>query len=83
MRSPGLLSFPVLLGALALSSPALWRALVEGTDSPTVALTRFLVCGALCWVALSVVAMLVGPAPRPTPSAGDQADDAEGLDRSE
>lgn len=83
MRSPGLLSLPVLLGAALLSSPALWRALVEDTGSPTVALTRFLVCGVLCWVALSVVAMLVGPPPRPEPSARDHGDDADGPDRSE
>ena len=80
MRSPGLLSLPVLLGAALLSSPALWRALVEDTGSPTVALTRFLVCGVLCWVALSVVAMLVGPPPRRTPEA-EAGPDADGPDR--
>jgi hypothetical protein len=80
MRAPGLLSPPVLLGGALLSSPALWRALVEDTGSPTVALTRFLVCVALCWVALSVVAALVGPPPRPEPAARDH-DDADGADR--
>lgn len=80
MRSPGLLSMPVLLGAVLLSSPALWRALVDGNGSPTVALTRFLVCAGLCWVALSVVAVLVGPPPRPEPAGRDDAGQAKAHD---
>lgn len=81
MGRPGLLSAPVLLGAALVSSPALWRGLVED-GSPTVALTRFLVSIGLCWVALSVVASLVGPSPRRTPDA-EAASDADGPDRSE
>lgn len=81
MGRPGLLSAPVLLGAVLVSSPALWRGLVEG-GSPTVALTRFLVSIGLCWVALSVVAGLVGPPPRRAPDA-EAAPDADGPDRSE
>lgn len=81
MGRPGLLSAPVLLGAMLVSSPALWRGLVDG-GSASVALTRFLVSIGLCWVALSVVAVLVGPPPRPEP-AGRDHDKADGPDRSE
>ena len=80
MGRPGLLSAPVLLGAALVSSPALWRGLDGGSAS--VALIRFLVSIGLCWVALSVVAALVGPPPRPEPAARDH-DEADGPDRSE
>jgi hypothetical protein len=80
MGRPGLLSAPVLLGAALVSSPALWRGLVDG-GSASVALTRFLVSIGLCWVALSVVAALVGPPPRPEPAARDH-DDADAPDHS-
>ena len=64
------LSLPVLGGAAVLSSPALYRALVEGTARPDVALTRYLVAVAICWAVLALVSMLVGPAPEPaTPTA--------------
>lgn len=64
------LSLPVLGGAAVLSSPALYRVLVEGTTRPDVALTRYLVSVAICWAVLALVSMLVGPAPEPaTPSA--------------
>lgn len=53
-------SFPVLAGAALVSSPALW-GLLAGQARLDVALTRYLVAVALCWAALSVVAMLVGP----------------------
>ena len=82
MGRPGLLSAPVLLGAALVSSPALWRGLA-GEGSPTVAMTRFLVSIGLCWVGLSVVAALVGPPPRPEPSARDHGNEADGPDRSE
>lgn len=55
-------STPVLAGAALLTSPAWWRA-VEGTGSLSVATTRFLVAALACWLALEVVAALVGPAP--------------------
>lgn len=59
-------STPVLAGAALLTSPAWWRA-VEGTGSLSVATTRFLVAALACWLALEVVAALVGPAPVPVP----------------
>ena len=67
------LSAPVLVGAALVSSPALWNAL-QGTGSPEVALTRYLVCIVLCWTALAVVAFVVGPAPvetGATPATGE------------
>jgi hypothetical protein len=55
-----------VLGLAALvSSPALWRGL-NGELALDIALTRFLVAVGVVWVALSVVAALVGDAPRPT-----------------
>lgn len=68
------LSMPVLGGAALVSSPALWRALVEGTTTPEVALTRYLVSVAICWAVLAFVAMLVGPAPRPEPAEAEAAE---------
>ena len=58
-------SMPVLGGAAVVSSPALWRALVEGATSTEVALTRYLVSVVICWAVLAFVAMLIGPAPKP------------------
>jgi hypothetical protein len=80
MTRPGPLSLPVLAAAALVSSPALWRGLVEG-GSASVAVTRFLVSIGLCWVALSVVATLVGPPPRAEPAARDH-DEVDGHDRS-
>lgn len=54
------LSAPVLGAATILASSALWQALVEGTLSLEVALTRFLVAAAVAWMALSAVGALVG-----------------------
>jgi hypothetical protein len=71
-------SLPVLGGAALLSSPALWRALVEGTTSTQVALTRYLVSVLVCWAVLGLVAMLVGPAPRP--DSDDDEEAHEGAD---
>ena len=72
-------SAPVLGGAALVSSPALWNGLVEGTTTPTVALVRYLVSVLLCWMALEVVGMLVGPAapatPDPSASEADQVED--------
>ena len=55
---------PVLLGAGLVSAPAFWAAFVDGTTDPQTALVRFLVSAALVWAGLTVVRMLVGPAPR-------------------
>ncbi len=57
------LSAPVLGGAALLSSPAWWNV-AQGTSPASDAVFRFLVCVALCWVALEVLAAFVGPAPR-------------------
>jgi hypothetical protein len=65
-------STPVLAGAALLTSPAWWRAL-EGTGSLSVATTRFLVAALACWLALEVLAALVGPAPAPVPVSEDHA----------
>lgn len=59
------LSLPVLAGAAIVTAPTMWRALVEGTAPVEVALSRYLVSVLLCWAALGLVAMLVGPPPRP------------------
>lgn len=57
------LSNGVLAAALVVASPALWRWLVLGTMPAEVAVTRYLVAVAVCWVVLSVVADLAFPAP--------------------
>ncbi|HEX5562238.1 MAG TPA: hypothetical protein VFX52_11390 [Nocardioidaceae bacterium] len=67
------LSAPVLLIAALVSGPALWGAFVDGSTSLQTALVRFLVCAVLGWVGLSVVSMLVGPAPR-RPGERDEAE---------
>jgi hypothetical protein len=73
------LSLPVLGGAAVMSSPALYGAFVDGTTTMETALTRFLICAVLCWVAFSALTSLVGPPPRvaathadghPLPDAG-------------
>lgn len=71
-------SMPVLGGAAVVSSPALWRALVEGTTTTEVALTRYLISVLVVWAVLAFVAMLVGPAPRPQASDDTAADPATG-----
>ncbi len=63
-------STPVLAGAALLTSPAWWRA-VEGTGSLSVATTRFLVAALACWLALEVLAAIVGPAPARIPVAAE------------
>ena len=52
------LSWPVLVAAAVLASPALWKAWVAGTLSPDVAGIRLLVCLLGSWSVLSVVANL-------------------------
>lgn len=67
-------SAPVLVGAALVSSPALWNV-IQGTAPAEVALTRYLVSVVLCWMALAVVAFVVGPVPPPKTSlAGADAD---------
>lgn len=60
-------SAPVLVGAALVSSPALWNVL-QGDSPPEVALSRYLVSIVLCWMALAVVAFVVGPVPTVGPS---------------
>ena len=64
---------PVMLAAAAVSAPAFWGAFVDGTTEPMTAFTRFAVCALLAWAGMTVVLMLVGPAPR---SETDVLDDA-------
>ncbi|HSE09781.1 MAG TPA: hypothetical protein VLB29_14040 [Nocardioidaceae bacterium] len=74
-------SMPVLGGAALVSSPALWRAIVEGTTSTEVALTRYLVSVVICWMVLAFVAMLVGPAPKPaTPAEAEVEAEAQAAE---
>lgn len=53
------LSWPVVIGTLAVGSPALYAAQVDGTLSPDVALVRLLICMVGVWLVCSVVASLV------------------------
>ena len=53
------LSWPVLVVAAVLASPALWEAWVAGTLSPDVAGIRLLVCVLGSWAVLSMVAGLL------------------------
>jgi hypothetical protein len=64
------LSAPVLGGAALLTSPSLLNVL-QGASPVSVALTRFLISVGFCWMALEVLAMIVGPAPRPQSADGD------------
>jgi len=68
-----LFAAPVLLGAGLVTAPAFWAAFVDGTTTPETAFVRFLVGAMLCWMGLAVVQMLVGPPPRPQPTAEDPA----------
>ena len=66
------LSTPVLGAAALVSSPAWWNVL-HGDAPTSVAVTRFLVSVAICWLAIEIVAAVVGPAPRPARSEADEA----------
>jgi hypothetical protein len=52
------LSWPVVVGTLAVGSPALYAALASGTLSPDVALVRVLLCAVGVWAVCSLVASL-------------------------
>lgn len=73
------LSPPVLGAAVLVSSPALWGALVDGSTSTSVGLSRFLVALVLCWLALGLVAALVGPPPGNEPAEDESATDVDGA----
>ena len=68
----------VMVVAAVLTSPALYAGLVEGTMPVDVAVTRFLLATAACWVAFSVAGSLFWPAPTPQPApvepSGDPAE---------
>lgn len=63
-------SLPVLGGAALVSSPALWNS-VAGETALRVGLSRYLVAVVVCWLALSLLAMVVGPVPPPADEAGN------------
>lgn len=67
-------SLPVLGGAAIVSSPALWQALVVGSTTTQVALTRYLVSVVVCWSVMAFVAMLVGPPQTAEPVAAESAE---------
>lgn len=68
---------PTVLGAAGLcASPALYQALVTGGMPLEVAMTRYLVALVLCWVAISLVAALVGEPPTPATRSADTDGDA-------
>ena len=67
-------SAPVLGGAALVTAPAWWNAL-QGTSPATDAVTRFLVCVAICWVAFELLAAFVGPAPQPSAPAEAAAEE--------
>lgn len=52
----------VLTAAALVSAPATWSAFVTGSLPVADALTRFLLCVGLCWVALNVSLPLLVPA---------------------
>jgi hypothetical protein len=70
-------SAPVLGGATLVSAPSWWNV-VQGLSPVTDAMTRFLVCVAICWVALELLAAFVGPVP--APSSGSADSDTAGAD---
>ena len=72
-------SAPVLGGAALMSAPAWWNA-VEGTVPAAEAVTRFLICVAICWFALEVLTMIVGPAPASPRADGEGAGEAAEAD---
>lgn len=60
---------PTVMGAAGVcASPALYQALVTGAVPVEVAATRYLVALVICWLAISVVAALVGEPPAPGPA---------------
>ncbi|CAB4773733.1 unannotated protein [freshwater metagenome] len=68
---------PTVLGAAGVcTSPALYQTLVTGGVPLEVAMTRYLVALVLCWVAISLVAALVGEPPAPAARATDPGDPA-------
>lgn len=66
---------PTVLGAAGIcASPALYQAVVTGNVPMEVAATRYLVALVLCWLAISVVAAMIG---EPPPAAASHEQDGE------
>jgi hypothetical protein len=53
------LSWPVVIGTLAVGSPALYAAQVSGTLSADVAIVRLGICMAGVWLVCTIVASIV------------------------
>lgn len=66
----------VLVSAVALTSPALYAALVEGTMPIDVALTRFLLAALASWIAFSVGSSLFWPSTTQTTLPGPEPVDS-------
>ena len=75
------LSGGVLGAAAVVSSPALWLSLVEGTMPLDVALTRYLIAVAVCWVALSFVVDLAFSPRSPVPVRSEEPAEADTTPR--
>ena len=61
----------VVLGAAAVvGAPALWSSLVTGATPVADGLLRYVVAVLVCWVGLSLVSAMVGPAPTATRTPG-------------
>lgn len=71
-----LLSPTVLGAALVCASPALYQTFVTGGVPLEVAMTRYLVALVLSWVAISLVAALVGEPPAPSARTAETGGDA-------
>jgi hypothetical protein len=76
-----LLSGTVVGAAGICASPALYHAFVTGGVSIETALTRYLIALGICWVAMSLVAMLIGepPDPRVAPAPGPDVERPTGV----
>jgi len=73
---------PLVLGAAGVcASPALYQELTGGMPME-VAMSRYLVALGICWVALSVVAAMIGEPPAPVRQAAARGAD-RGVDRGE
>ena len=66
---------PVLVASALVSSPILWLV-YEGSISTEVALQRWVICAAVCWVAISVISALAFPSSRPEPQVAEVASES-------
>jgi hypothetical protein len=73
----------VLAAAALVASPALWSSLVEGVMPLDVALTRYLVATAACWVALSLASELIWPSGGAASHAADEVEAEPSGERAE